>query len=124
MKAYKRADRVKHLIQQEIGQILQFETKDPRIQAVSVTDVKLTADLREATILVSTFDATVDRKELLHGLGRAAGYIRGELARRLTLRFVPQIQFVFDDSLDKQERIFELLDQVQNDLHPAPAQEE
>jgi ribosome-binding factor A len=112
MKTYTRVERVKPLLQQEISRILQMDIKDPRVKFVTVTDVKLSADLREAKVLVSSLSSTTSREELLTGLKRATGYIRGELGRRLTLKHIPQIEFVFDDSLDKQERIFTLLDQI------------
>ena len=112
MKSYKRADRVKHLIHQEISRILQAEIKDPRVQFVTVTKVSLSADLRDAKIYVSSLDTSHNREEMLTGLKRASGYVRGELGRRLKLRYIPKIEFVFDDSLDKQDRILNLLDQI------------
>ncbi len=115
MKSYKRADRVKHLIQQELSRILQMEIKDPRVQFVTVTKVSLSVDLRNAKIFVSSLDASHNREELLAGLKRASGYVRGELGRRLKLKYIPQIEFVSDDSLDKQDRLFNLLDQIHED---------
>jgi len=112
MRAYKRADRVKQVIQQEISQILQFEMKDPRLSSLSVTNVELTTDLREAKIFISSLDTNVDHKECLDGLKRANGFIRGMLGRRLTLKFIPTIQFYFDESLAHQERILALIDEI------------
>ena len=115
MKTYKRADRVKHLIQQEVSQILQLDVKDPRVQFVTVTNVHLTADLREAKILISILGETTERESVLSGLQRATGYIRGELGRRLKLKYTPAITFAFDDSWDKHERILDLLDSIHHD---------
>ena len=115
MKTYKRADRVKHVLQQEISQILQQEMRDPRLSLLTVTNVNLTSDLRDAKVFVSSLDNNLDRKELLHGLNRAAGYIRGELGRRLTMKYIPQVTFVFDDSFDHQERILDLIDQIHHE---------
>ncbi len=112
MKTYKRAERVKQLIQQEISRILQLEVKDPRVKFVTVTEVRLTSDLRDAKVLVTSLGNMADREALLIGLKRATGYIRGELGRRLRLRYVPQIEFFFDDSYDKQERILNLLEDI------------
>ncbi len=112
MRTYKRADRVKHVIQQEVSQILQLEMKDPRLSLLSVTNVELTADLRDAKIFISSLDANLDRKECLGGLHRATGYIRGVLGRRLTLKFIPTIQFYFDESLEQQERILALIEEI------------
>jgi ribosome-binding factor A len=115
MKTYKRAERVKHLIQQEISRILQHDVKDPRVKFVTVTEVKLTPDLRDARVLVTTLGDVTDREALLTGLKRATGYIRGELGRRLKLKYTPSVEFRFDDSFDKQERIFHLLEHIQHE---------
>ena len=115
MKVYKRAERVKHLIQEEVSRILQHDVKDPRIKFVTVTEEKLTPDLRDAKVLVTTLGDITDREVLLSGLKRATGYIRGELGRRLKLKYTPSIEFYFDDSFDKQERIFDLLEHIQHE---------
>lgn len=115
MKTYKRASRVKHLLQQEISRILQREMKDPRITLVTVTNVSLTDDLRDAKVFISSLDDNVDRQDLLHGLSRATGFIRGELGRQLKLKYIPQIEFLFDDSYAQQERIFDLIDQIHSE---------
>ena len=91
---------------------LQLEIKDPRVKFVTVTDVKLTADLREAKVFVSSLDESIEQQEFLLGLKRATGYIRGELGRNLKLKHIPQIEFIVDDSYDKQERILHLIDQL------------
>ena len=118
MKTYKRVERVKHLIQQEISRILQFEVKDPRIKFVTVTNVELTSDLRDAKVFVTGLGGTADREVLLSGLKRATGYIRGELGRQIKLKYIPQIEFVFDDSYDKQARILSLLEHIHDEKEP------
>jgi ribosome-binding factor A len=115
MKTYKRAERVKHLIQEEISRILQIDVKDPRLSFVTVTNVKLTDDLREARVFVSFMKGDTEREAVLSGLQRATGYIRGELGRRLKLKYTPSIKFFVDDSWDKQERILNLLDSIHNE---------
>ncbi|PID55965.1 ribosome-binding factor A [candidate division KSB3 bacterium] len=112
MKSYKRADRVKQLLHQEISRLLQTEMKDPRVQFVTVTNLSLSVDLQEAKVYVSCLDSGRSREDMLAGLQRASGYLRGELGRRLKLKYIPRLEFVFDDSLDKQERILNLLDQI------------
>ncbi|MDY0091529.1 MAG: 30S ribosome-binding factor RbfA [Candidatus Vecturithrix sp.] len=116
MKTYKRASRVKHLLQQEISRILQMDIKDPRVNLVTVTGIKLTDDLREAKVFVSSLDTTVERENLLTALKRATGYIRGELGRQLTLRHIPTLDFVFDDIYDQQERLLQLIDQLHSEV--------
>jgi len=115
MKTYKRAERVKHVIQQELSRILQHDVKDPRVKFVTVTNVKLTDDLREARVLISIMGEEQDRESVLSGLQRATGYIRRELGQRLKLKYTPAILFAFDESWDKQERILDLLDSIQHE---------
>ncbi len=117
MKTYRRVDRVRQLIHEEISRILQLEIKDPRVTLVTVTDVNLTVDLRDAKVFVASLDKTVDREDLLEGLKRATGFIRGELGRRLKLKYIPHIEFIVDDSYDKQERILHLIDQIHTEEH-------
>ena len=109
---------MKHLIQQEISRILQFEVKDPRITFVTVTNVELTSDLRDAKVFVTSLGDTADREALLAALKRATGYIRGELGRQLKLKYIPQIEFMFDDFYDKQERILTLLEHIHDEKEP------
>lgn len=118
MKTYKRADRVKHLLQQEISTILQQDVKDPRVNFVTVTNVKLTDDLREARIFISTLGSDDERKRLLDGLQRATPFIRGELGRRLRLKYTPSLTFTVDESWEKQERILDLLDVIHQEDPP------
>ncbi len=106
---------MKHLIQEEISRILQMDVKDPRVKFVTVTNVKLSDDLREARILISILGEQAERDAVLSGLQRATGYIRGELGRRLKLRYTPVITFTFDDSWAQQERILDLLDSIHHD---------
>jgi ribosome-binding factor A len=115
MKPYKRADRVKHLIQKEVSRILQLDVKDPRVKLVTVTKVHLTSDLRDAKVFVSSLGDMAEREDMLTGLKRATSYVRGELGRRLKLRYTPTIEFLFDDSYDKQERILSLLDHIHHE---------
>ncbi len=112
MKTYKRAERVKHVIQEEISRILQRDVKDPRVKFVTVTKVTLTDDLREARVLISIMGEDDDRESALSGVQRATGFIRHELGQRLKLKYTPAIIFAFDESWDKQERILDLLDSI------------
>lgn len=115
MKSYKRSDRIQHLLQEEISRLLRLEIKDPRVQFVTITDVKLTPDLQNATIFVTSLGGIGKRDDLLLGLKRATGYIRSQLGRQLKLKFIPSIEFVFDESYDKEERILDLFEQIHHE---------
>jgi len=112
--AYKRADRVADQIRMEIADILLRKIKDPRVHSVTVTGVELTADLRIAHVFVTTMESEEAEREIFLGLSKAKGYIRAELGRRLTLRYLPEVIFKKDVSGIRGDRILRLLDS----LHP------
>ncbi len=107
---YKRSARVGDQIKEEIADILMRKIKDPRIGFVTVTDVDLADDLRNAKVFVSVIGS--DRSATLKGLESAAAFIRAELGHRLRLRFVPELLFRYDDSAERGAHIMELLNEV------------
>jgi len=110
-----RQRRVQELLVQEISQIIRREMKDPRIGFVTITDAEVTADLRHARIFFSVLGSETERDETAKALNRAAGFIRGEFARRAQMRFVPDFRFEFDPSVERGVRLSQLLDQVRQD---------
>ena len=105
-----RPERVGHLMQHEIADILVNKLRDPRLGAlVSVTDVEVTSDLSFARVFVSVLAQGEDRDRLLAGLQNAAGFVRRELAPRLGLREVPELRFLLDTSIDRGARVDDLL---------------
>ena len=113
MTGHKRTDRVGDQIRMEIADILTRRVKDPRVGFVTVTAVDVTADLRQASVYVTVLQQGPQEAETLAVLARAEGFIRSELGRRLKLRYVPELTFVKDTSLDRVKRVMMLLDQVQ-----------
>ncbi|MBR4384042.1 MAG: 30S ribosome-binding factor RbfA [Selenomonadaceae bacterium] len=111
-----RIEKLQELIKQEIGKMLLNEIKDPRIGFVTVTDVEMTGDLREAKIFVSVMGGAEQLKTSFEGLNSALGFIRREIGKRIRLRFTPEISFAPDTSLDYGDHIQKLLLQVEGDL--------
>jgi ribosome-binding factor A len=108
-----RLEKINHLIRQEISELLRRETKDPRITGfISVNDVFTTPDLRYARIFVSCVCEESKKKEILNALSAASGFLRSEMAKHLRLRRVPELSFVWDDSIERGSRLIELLDKV------------
>src|SRR6266849_9700676 len=118
MTGHKRTDRVGDQIRMEIAEILMRRLKDPRVGFVTVTAVDVTADLKQAWVYVTVLQQGAQEAETLGALSRAEGFIRGELGRRLTLRYVPALKFVKDTSIDRVTRVLNLLDEVR----PKPAE--
>jgi ribosome-binding factor A len=105
-----RPEKVAHLMRREVADILETKLRDPRLgRAVTVTDVEVTHDLSFAKIYVTVLGTEAERKTTLEALGHATGFVRREIGQRLELREVPEIRFLYDDSLDKGGRVEDLL---------------
>jgi len=112
MATRRRPQRLSSQIREELSLILLREVRDPGIGFITVTDVELTADLRLAKVYVSVMGSEEERARALSGLERAGGFIRHKLGERLTVRFIPELSFRLDQSLDYGERIDRLLEQI------------
>ena len=106
--AFKRAERVGQAMQEELSQMLLRDLKDPRIGRATITRVRVTDDLRHARAFVAVAGDPAAQARALEGLRSAAGFVRGELARRLNLRYAPDIVFEADETLDEMQRLGEL----------------
>ncbi len=109
-----RAERVAELLKREISDILRKKISDPRIGFVSITKVDVTDDLRHARVHVSVFEDEAKKAAALKGLESATSFIRGLIAPNLELRFVPEITFRLDNSIEKASRVFAIM----NSLNP------
>jgi ribosome-binding factor A len=107
---YNRANRVADQIRMEVADIIMRKTKDPRLGSVTVTDVDLTRDLRQAHVYFTAMAPEADLPEVQLGLARAAGFIRSELSRRMQLRYTPELLFHQDLSGQKGDRILTILE--------------
>ncbi|HWP57675.1 MAG TPA: 30S ribosome-binding factor RbfA [Candidatus Acidoferrales bacterium] len=108
----KRPDRLAELLLEDISELLSREVNDPRIAPVTLTAAHVSKDLQHARIYFSLLDPARDRAEVLSGLRSATAFIRGRVARRLKLRFVPTIEFLYDEGAAQAARIEQLLRDV------------
>ena len=111
----KRSDKVGDLIKVEIAHMLLHELKDPRIGFVTVTGVAVSDDLRHAKVYYSVFGDEPARQESAAGLESAKGYMKRELGRRIRLKFVPEITFFRDDSLEYARTIDNVLQRIKDE---------
>lgn len=109
---YQRSDRVGDLLVELISDLLRKEVRDPRVGTVTITAAKVSKDLRHARIYFNLFGGRDDKKEVLAGLQSASGFIRSRISKELKLRFVPTLEFFYDESQDEALRIEELLKKV------------
>ena len=101
-------------MREEISRAVRRVVKDPRVRGVTVIDVELTSDLRYARVYYSLIGEDQRREEVHEGLKSARGVIRREVGRNLQLRYVPDIEFFFDDSLGHADHIDGLLRQIRD----------
>lgn len=113
-----RQEKVREMLKVEISEIIHREMKDPRIGFVTITDVKISSDLRYARVYVSVLGDEVSQRKSLKGLNCAAGFVRAEIGKRIRMRVTPEIEFIFDKSIEQGVRIFELLQKINKDEHP------
>ena len=113
----RRADRVGGLIQRELSSLLVTKIKDPRLDMVTITQVKITDDLRSAQIFVSVVEGKERIESVLAGLQSASGFFRSELSRRLELRYTPALKFIYDESFDRAASLNRLLKTLDNETH-------
>ena len=108
-----RIEQVNNLLRQEISEILRRQVKDPRLNTfLAVTEVSTSPDLKYAKIFVSRLGDETNRQDILKTLSTASGFLRKELAHRLRLRRIPELNFCWDDSIEQGDRILKLLNQV------------
>ncbi len=111
--AFKRAERVSDQMKEEIADILMRKIKDPRIGFVTVTDVEVADDLRNAKVYVSIYGG--DKEKTLQGLESASAFIRLELGKRMRMKFMPELLFRFDNTAERGAHIMELLRTIEEE---------
>ena len=92
-----------------LAELVARRLRDPRVQGVTLTGVEVSADLAVAKVYYSVLGDAERRRVVQRGLENAAGFLRGEVGRRLTLRTAPELRFHFDRSLEQGQRIESLL---------------
>ncbi len=112
---FARSARVAQTISRQLSSILRTQVKDPRVSKLTVTDVEVTKDLRQAKVFVtSMIEADIDINGTMSALDRATGFIRKRLAGEVDLRHCPNLVFVYDNSISEGARMSALIDQALN----------
>jgi len=115
-----RLRRVAEQLQQEIGSLLIDGVKDPRIGFVTVTEVRVSPDLGYAKVYYTALGDERTLRRVRSGLKSSAAWLRAEISRRLRMKRIPQLDFVYDDSLQRATRIERILDGLRADSEPEP----
>lgn len=107
---FSRSQRMGAQMQRSLSELLRFETKDPSLADVSLTEVELSKDLSIAKVYFSLLNPDADPAPVLEGLRRASGFLRSKLGAILQVRHVPELRFVHDDSIAHAAEISRLID--------------
>ncbi len=109
-----RQEKLGEQIAVEVSDLLRTRMKDPRVGFASITHVEVSGDLRHAKIFVSVMGEPDEKKSTMEALHHATGFLRHELAERLTVRFMPEILFKLDNSIEQGTHILGLIRQLEN----------
>ncbi|MCK4468454.1 MAG: 30S ribosome-binding factor RbfA [Desulfobacterales bacterium] len=118
MKYFSRSDRVSGEIQKNLSELLKKNIKDPRLEMVTITGVKMSQDLRIARVYFISSRDKISRKEAAQGFKSALGYIKRVLAAKLGLRYMPDLQFFYDESFDYGSHIDNVFKLIKADDKP------
>ena len=110
-----RQEKLGELIAVELSDLLRTRVKDPRVGFASITHVEVSGDFRHAKVFVSVMGSPEEREATMQGLKNATGFLRHELATRLVLRYMPEIVFKLDKSIEEGARILELIQKVEQE---------
>ena len=112
-----RQEKLGELIAVELSDLMRTRLKDPRVGFASITHVEVSGDFRHAKIFVSVMGSPEDQAATMKGLKHAAGYLRHELAERITLRYMPELVFKLDTSIAEGAKVLELIRQNEQEQH-------
>lgn len=118
-----RTEQVADLLQTELSDLLRREMQDPRLGFVTITGVDVSPDLRNARVRVSCYGDETAQKESMRALRGAAGFLRSQIARRVRLRTIPQLDFRLDHSMEQAEQVQRALLALAPELEAAAARE-
>lgn len=111
-----KTERIASMLEKEISYILMMEVKDADIKFVTVTGVKLTTDLSFAKVYVTVLD-DAKKETTLKALKDASGFIRHELYDRVDIRHIPELEFVYDESIEYGKKIEEIIEEIHEEEH-------
>ena len=118
-----RSNRLAHQLRDEISYILSRELKDPRVGFATITEIRVSPDLRYARVYVSVLGLPEQQKGTTDALNRASGFIRKQLGSRLRLRHIPELQFAFDETIEYGVKMDALIDEISDELRESDSPE-
>ena len=114
----RRPEQLAEVIREEVSQIVGYELEDPRIERVTVTDVRVSENLRDASVYVTAEGTEAEKAEAMKALQKAAPYVRRQLGTALNLKYTPELHFVRDTVEEAATRVEELLSEIRTESQP------
>jgi ribosome-binding factor A len=104
-----RPQRLGDQIQREVSELIRMEVRDPRVGMITITSVDVSPDITHAKIFFTVLEKE-KLPETLEGLKRSAGFLRAQLAKRIKMYTTPELRFVYDESVERGDRLSRLID--------------
>ena len=111
-KEFERTRRVAEQIQRELAVLIQQELKDPRLGMLTISAVQVSKDMSMAKVFITVFNEEQDRAKTLEALQHASGFLQHELGRQMSLRIIPKLRFVYDESVVRGAELSALIDKA------------
>jgi len=111
-KDFSRALRIADQMQRELADIFLHEIKDPRVQQITVTAVEVSRDYSHAKVFYTILGSQEEKFLAEKGLGNANGFLRSSLSHRIKLRIIPQLHFIYDESVERGMHLSKLIDEA------------
>ena len=117
----RRPEQLAEVIREEVSQIVGYELEDPRVERVTVTDVRVTENLRDASVYVMAEGTDAEKAEAMKALQKAAPYVRRQLGTALNLKYTPELHFLRDTVEESAARVEALLSEIRTESQAEPS---
>lgn len=118
MKSYPRADRISKAVQKGVSEVLNRGLRDPRLEMTTITGVRMSSDLTTAFVYYIVNGNAVEKRAAAAGFKSAGGFIKRKLAKSLKMKYMPDLLFYYDESIDYGEKIDSVLESLKTDHVP------
>jgi ribosome-binding factor A len=113
-----RLQRVRELLKREIGEVIRRQLPVGEVGLISVNDVDVAPNLKNATVYIGVLGGTAQKKQAMEALEQSRKRIQGYLGKAVVLKYTPQLRFVLDDSVERGNKIIRILDELEKEEHP------
>ena len=108
-----RPQRLGDLMQRELSELIRLEVRDPRVGMLTITSVDVSPDMSHAKVFFTLLQKD-KLEDTLHGLKRSAGFLRSQLAKRISMYTTPELRFAYDESVERGDHLSRLIDSTKN----------